>query len=73
MVIKGKPCLTNLKASCDEISDLVDKGRSVGIVYLDYKKVFDTSFHKTLIKKLMRYKLDQQRVRWTENCLNCQV
>lgn len=73
MVIKGKPCLTNLKVSFDEMTGLVDKGRPVGIVYLDYKVVFDTSFHKTLIKKLMRYKLDQQRVRWTENCLNCQV
>lgn len=52
---------------------LVDKGRPVGAVYLDYRKVFDTLFHKMLIKKLMRYKLDQQRVRWTENGLNCQV
>lgn len=51
----------------------VAEGRPVGIVYLDYKKVFDALFHKIQVKKVRTYKLDQQRVRWTKNCWNCQV
>lgn len=32
-----------------------------------------TVFHKILIKKLVKYGLDGQIVRWIENCLNRQV
>jgi len=33
---KGKSCLTNLKNSYDEITGLVNEGRAVDIVYLDF-------------------------------------
>ena len=45
---KGKLCLTNLIISYDELTDLVDKGRAVGIVYLDFSKAFDIVSHKIL-------------------------
>ncbi|KAM9302494.1 LOW QUALITY PROTEIN: sperm-associated microtubule inner protein 4 [Morus bassanus] len=50
----------------DEMTDLVDKETSMDIVYLDFSKAFDTVPHKILIKKLMKYGLDEQ----TENWLN---
>lgn len=43
------------------------------VVYLKCKKAFDTVFHKILIKELIKYKLDKQRVKWTENWLTARL
>jgi len=45
----------------------------VDIVYLDFRKAFDTAFHKIRIEKLLKCGLDEQTVRWTENWLNGQA
>jgi len=57
----------------DKITVLVDEGRAVGIVYLDFSKAFDTASHKILIDKVFMYGLVEQMVRWTENWLNGQA
>ncbi|GAB0202828.1 mitochondrial enolase superfamily member 1 [Grus japonensis] len=49
---KGKSCLTNAIAFYDDMTGWVDEGRAVGVVYLDFSKVFDTISHNVLIKKL---------------------
>lgn len=41
------------------------------VVYLYFSKPFDTVSHKIFTDKLMKYRLDTWRVRWTENWLNC--
>ncbi|KAK4818869.1 hypothetical protein QYF61_021074 [Mycteria americana] len=69
---KGKSCLISLITFYDETTGLVDEGRAVDIVYLDFCKAFDTVSHKILIKKLLKYGLDEQTVRWTENWLKGQ-
>lgn len=38
---KGKSCLTNLIASCDEITSLVNEGRAMDIVYLEFSSDFN--------------------------------
>ena len=43
---KGKSYLTNLINFCDEMTGLVDEGRAVDIVYLDFRKAFDTISHR---------------------------
>lgn len=53
--MKGKVCLTNLITFCDETTGLVDEGRTVDIVYIDFRKAFITVTCKILIKKLMKY------------------
>ncbi|GAB0208209.1 mitochondrial enolase superfamily member 1 [Grus japonensis] len=70
---KGKSCLTNLINFYDEMTGLVDEGRAVDIVYLDFKQAFDTVSHSILIEKLMKYMLDEQTMRWIENWLNSQA
>ncbi|PKU45823.1 rna-directed dna polymerase from mobile element jockey- hypothetical protein [Limosa lapponica baueri] len=70
---KEKSYLINLITSFDEMTGFVDKGRAVDIVYLDNSKAFGTVSHRMLIEKLMKYGLDEQTVRWTENWLNCQI
>jgi len=42
--------------------------RTPDIIYLD--SVFDTVSHKVSVEKLMKYGLDEQTVKWTENRLN---
>ncbi|KAK4827589.1 hypothetical protein QYF61_019491, partial [Mycteria americana] len=57
---KGKSCLTNLINFYSEMSGLVDEGRAVAIVYLDFRKAYDTVTEKILTDKLWMYGLDEQ-------------
>jgi len=67
---KGKSCLTNLIAFYDGMSDWVDEGRAVDVVYLDFSKAFDTVSHNILVGKLRKCGLDEWLVRWIENWLS---
>ena len=57
---KGKSWLTNLINFHDEMTSLVDKGKTVDIVYLAFSKAFNTVSHKILTEKLLMYRLDEQ-------------
>ena len=51
---------------------MVDEGKAVDVVYLDFSKAFDAVSYNT-IDKLTKYGLDKWTVRWTENWLNGQA
>lgn len=57
-------------AFCDEMTGQVDKGRPVDMVYLGFRKAFDTVPHKILIGKLLQPGLDEHRTGWTEEWLS---
>ena len=38
----GRSCLTNLISVYDKVTCLVDEGKAVDVVYLDFSKAFDT-------------------------------
>ncbi|GAB0195089.1 mitochondrial enolase superfamily member 1 [Grus japonensis] len=40
--MKGKSCLTNLISFYNKVTCLVDEGKAVDVVYLDFSKAFDT-------------------------------
>ncbi|CAM5133511.1 unnamed protein product, partial [Natator depressus] len=70
---KGKSCLTNLIAFCDEITGSVDEGKAVDVVFLDFSKAFDTVSHIILASKLKKCGLDEWTIRWIESWLDCRA
>ncbi|KAK4832489.1 hypothetical protein QYF61_023536 [Mycteria americana] len=50
---KAKSCLTTLTNFYNEMTGLVDEGRTVDIVCLDFRKVFDTVSYKFITDKLL--------------------
>ena len=50
--MKGKSCVTQLLEFLEEITEVVDNGDEVDIIYLDFCKAFDKVPHKRLLKRL---------------------
>jgi len=50
--MKGRSCLTNLISFYDQVTNLVDEGKAVDVIYLDFSKVFDTVSHNIVLEKL---------------------
>jgi len=68
--MKGRSCLTNLISLHDKVTCLVDDGKTVDVISLDFSKVFDTVPHSILLEKLAACGLDVCTLRWIKNWLN---
>ncbi|RMC20652.1 hypothetical protein DUI87_01504 [Hirundo rustica rustica] len=55
------------------VTHLVDAGRAVDVVYLDFSKAFDTVSHSTLLDKLAARGLDRSTLCWVMNWLDGQA
>jgi len=71
--MKGRSCLTNLISSYNQVTCLVDEGKAVEAVYLDFGKAFDTVPHSILQEKLAARGLDGCTLLWIKNWLNGQA
>ncbi|KAK4823310.1 hypothetical protein QYF61_000523 [Mycteria americana] len=67
---KGRSCLTNLISFYDKVTCLVDKGKAVDVVYLDFSKAFDTISHSILLEKLAAHGLDGHTLCVVKNWLD---
>jgi len=56
--MKGRSCLTNLISFYDQVTCLVDEGKAVDVVYLDFSKAFDTVPHSILLEEPAAHGLD---------------
>jgi len=68
--MKGRSCLTNLISFYDQVTHLVNEGKAVDVIYLDFSKPFDTVPHSILLEKLAARGLDGCRLCWIKNWLN---
>ncbi|KAK4817892.1 LOW QUALITY PROTEIN: hypothetical protein QYF61_002061 [Mycteria americana] len=59
-----------LSALNRHVTCLVDEGKAVDVVYLDFSKAFDTVSHSILLEKLAAHGLGGCTLRWVKNCLD---
>ena len=71
--MKGNSCLTNLIAFYDKVTCLVNEGKLVDIVYLDFSKAFDVVSHSILLEKLAAHDLDRYNLYWVKNWMDGQA
>ncbi|RMC13342.1 hypothetical protein DUI87_10877 [Hirundo rustica rustica] len=67
---RGRSCLTNLITFYDQVTHLVDAGKAVDVVCLDFSKAFDTVSHSILLNKLAARGLDRSSLCWVRNWLD---
>lgn len=68
----GRSCLTDLVSFYDQMTHLVDAGKAVDIVYLEFSKAFETVSHSVL-EKLAAKGLDRCILCWVRNWLDGQA
>jgi hypothetical protein len=60
----GRSCLTNLLETLEAWTRLLDDGFGIDVIYLDYRKAFDTVPHGRLIEKLRSYGIAEELITW---------
>ncbi|KAK4831670.1 LOW QUALITY PROTEIN: hypothetical protein QYF61_018667 [Mycteria americana] len=68
--MKGKSCLTNLISFYNKVTQLVDEGKAVDVVYLEFSIAFDTVSHSILLQKLAAHGLGTCTLHWVKNWLD---
>jgi len=66
---KGRSCLTNLLETFEAWTRILEGGHGIDVVFLDFRKAFDSVSHKKLIMKLQAYGIDEKMINWIENYL----
>jgi len=68
--MKDRSWLTNLISFYDQVTRLVGEGKAVGVIFLEFSKVFDTVSHSILLEKLAAHGVDRCTLRWIKYWLD---
>jgi len=67
--VKGRSCLTNLLECFEYWTKALDEGFGNDLLYLDFRKAFDSIPIKRLIEKLKSYGLSGKLLEWISDFL----
>ena len=67
--VSGRSCLTNLLEVLEAWTRILDSGYGVDVIYLDYKKAFDTVPHGRLLQKLVTFGIHESTLQWIKSFL----
>ena len=67
--VKERSCLTNLIEFFEEVTKMIDEGRAVDVVYMDFSKAFDKVPHGRLVQKVKLHGIRDELARWIQNWL----
>jgi len=67
--VKGKSTLTNLFETLESWTRILDEGLGIDVIYLDYRKAFDTVPRKRLIDELRGSGINGSLLRWIDQFL----
>ena len=68
--IKRKSCLTQLLEFLEDITQAIDNGNDVDLIYLDFCKTFDKVPQKRLLQKLHGYGIRGKIHGWVKESLS---
>jgi len=68
--LPGRSCLTQLLNTMDHFTKALDGGYCVDVIYLDFRKAFDSVPHKRLLCKLASFGIQGNILKWIENFLS---
>ena len=68
--IKGKSCVTQLLEFLEDITQSIDNGDEVDVIYLDFCKASDKVPHRRLLQKLYAYGIRRKVHAWIKEFLS---
>ena len=64
--VKNKSCLTSLLEFLDFVTNYIDQGYPIDVIYLDFQKAFDKVPHKRLMMKINALGITGEVFQWIE-------
>ena len=71
--MSGRSCLTNLLESLECWTRALDEGYGIDVLFLDYRKAFDSVPHQRLIVKLKSLGITGKLLSWLTNFLTSRI
>ena len=65
----GRSCVTQLLEIMELWTSMLDEGDGIDVVYLDFRKAFDSVPHQRLLEKARAHGIDGNLLKWIESFL----
>jgi hypothetical protein len=65
--VKNRSCLTNFLEFLEIVTNYIDHGYPIDVIYLDFQNSFDRVLHKRLTMKTDAFGITGQVFKWIEN------